>query len=359
MLFNSNEFLVFFCLFFFFYFLLSRSFRAQNVLVVVSSFLFYGRWSLPFLALLIFTGTVDYLLARQLQAARTNLQKRLLLAVSIILNLAILGYFKYGGFALQIADNWFASQTSASLIWTVVLPVGISFYTFQSISYVVDVYRGTITAERNWITFMSFLTFFPQLVAGPIEPASHLLPQFQRPRETSEPPSPTILLAILISHSAVATFHLPFTCLARSLLEFRFIAIFQGTPISLAASANSSASILCSIFAFPMQRPTSAILGALARQPLRLVPRLRLHSTRRKPRPALENLPQPAPGYAARWPLARSKLDFYPLGPMARRSTGDQPSLAPSEHCSARSAFLVAYHVRDFFWLAFLSRNFS
>src|SRR5688572_7046865 len=184
MLFNSNEFLIFVCVVSILYFLLARDVRLQNVLIVIASFVFYGSWSLPFLLLMIFTGTVDYVFGRLIHSSRNKFQKKTILIGSLFVNLGILGYFKYGGFGAEILQDLFSvfhGEIQRS-VWTVMLPVGISFYTFQSISYVIDVYRGHISAERNWVTFMAFLTFFPQLVAGPIERAGHLLPQFKEQR---------------------------------------------------------------------------------------------------------------------------------------------------------------------------------
>ena len=184
MLFNSNEFLIFFCLVFVGYFLLAKRPGAQNVLILISSCVFYGTWSVLFLLLMLFTASMDYLFGLAMGRAKTGVQKRVLLVLSLCLNLGILGYFKYWGFLSGIFRDLFSTfgAEGRASAWSIILPVGISFYTFQSISYVIDVYRGTIPAERSWVRFMAYVTYFPQLVAGPIERAGHLLPQFRRER---------------------------------------------------------------------------------------------------------------------------------------------------------------------------------
>ncbi|MBI2929806.1 MAG: MBOAT family protein [Verrucomicrobia bacterium] len=180
MLFNSNTFLLFFALFYLAYLPLRKSVGLRNALILLGSLIFYGSWSVPFLGLLLFTASTDFGLALLIHRVKSGGYRRLLLIGSLALNLGILGYFKYAGFALELwADllNAF-HQESTARVFAVILPVGISFYVFQSIGYVFDVYRGLIPPERNWIKFLSFVSFFPQLVAGPIERAPRLAPQF-------------------------------------------------------------------------------------------------------------------------------------------------------------------------------------
>jgi alginate O-acetyltransferase complex protein AlgI len=191
MLFNSTVFLQFFAAFLLLYWICRGSLKARNLLIVVSSYLFYGwwqpvegEWDLRFLGLLFASSTFDYFVGLGLSKLPHPAQRRALLVASIIVNLGILGFFKYCNFFLDsfaaaaARFGWdFARPTLA-----IILPVGISFYTFQSMSYAIDVYRGTIPATRNYINFLAFVSFFPQLVAGPIERASHLLPQFERIR---------------------------------------------------------------------------------------------------------------------------------------------------------------------------------
>ncbi|MBQ3748086.1 MAG: MBOAT family protein [Kiritimatiellae bacterium] len=180
MLFNSFEFIVFLPLVFAAYWLLSQWPRLQNLLVIVASYLFYGWWDWRFLLLITFTSAWSYV------AGLVELQRwgrkpsRFVLASSLIVNLGILGVFKYYNFfadqfAVVLAQFGFkAHMPSLSII----LPVGISFYTFQALSYTIDVYRRQLIPSRDPLAFFAFISFFPQLVAGPIERAANLLPQF-------------------------------------------------------------------------------------------------------------------------------------------------------------------------------------
>lgn len=180
MVFNSTTFLVFFAVFLVLFALCRKSLSASNVLILAGSYIFYGWWDVRFLGLLVLTSLMDFAVAVALEKMRTPRGRRGLLLVSICLNLAVLGAFKYYDFFSdsfqQFATNLGFYVDFGTL--KVVLPVGISFYTFQSMSYVIDVYRGHLPACRNVVAFLSYISFFPQLVAGPIERAPHLLPQF-------------------------------------------------------------------------------------------------------------------------------------------------------------------------------------
>ncbi|MEY4544699.1 MAG: hypothetical protein RL685_894 [Pseudomonadota bacterium] len=182
MLFNSVEFLVFFAVVYGLYLVLSH--RAQNVLLLVASYLFYGFWDWRFLGLIAASTTVDFLLGRALEDTQQPARRRRLLCVSLLFNLGVLATFKYAGFFARSFMDAFASLgVAADLRFAeLVLPVGISFYTFQSLSYTVDVYRGDVKAARSLVDYATFVAFFPQLVAGPIERGAHLLPQVQRQR---------------------------------------------------------------------------------------------------------------------------------------------------------------------------------
>lgn len=183
MLFDSGIFAGFFALFLLAYFLVRGSLRARNGLIVLASFVFYGWWDARFLLLLMFTASLDFVLARKIASLERAASKPWLIA-SLAANLGVLGIFKYCNFFIE-SFNDLASVLGFSAhgrAISILLPVGISFYTFQSISYVVDVYRREIEPSRDWIEFMAYISFFPQLVAGPIERAGHLLPQFQTER---------------------------------------------------------------------------------------------------------------------------------------------------------------------------------
>ena len=194
MLFNSFEFFIFLPCVFAAYWILARHLRAQNLLVLAASYLFYGWWNWRFLVLIAFTSAWSWCVGLAELRRWEQRPSKTLLAVSLVVNLGILGYFKYCGFfvdsmaALLQHLNMGSPDGARSLgrlSLEVVLPVGISFYTFQALSYTIDVYRRQVRPVLDPIAFFAFIAFFPQLVAGPIERASNLLPQFMRPREFS------------------------------------------------------------------------------------------------------------------------------------------------------------------------------
>jgi alginate O-acetyltransferase complex protein AlgI len=185
MLFNSIEFLIFLPIVFTLYWAMAKHYHWQNLLVVVVSYLFYGWWDWRFLLLIAFTTLCSYLSGLMMQRhAASRTKRKIICAANITINLAILGIFKYYNF---FADNFDALMTDLGLhadvpTLNLILPVGISFYTFQALSYTIDVYRGKIAVAKDVVAFFAFVTFFPQLVAGPIERASNLYPQFLKPR---------------------------------------------------------------------------------------------------------------------------------------------------------------------------------
>jgi alginate O-acetyltransferase complex protein AlgI len=161
-----------------------RGVRAQNFLLLAASYFFYGWWDWRFVGLIIVSSLIDFLVGLSLDAVSGERARRWILGASLAANLGILGFFKYYNFFVTSAVEAFDSlgwQVHASTLH-VILPVGLSFYTFQSLTYTVGVYRRQIPAERDPIAFFAYVAFFPQLVAGPIERAGHLLPQFLRPR---------------------------------------------------------------------------------------------------------------------------------------------------------------------------------
>lgn len=183
MLFNSLTFLFFLPIVFFLYwFVCTRSLRLQNLLVVVVSYIFYGWWDWRFLILIAFTSAWAFSVG--LIEFRRNVGSKWLLASSLIVNLGILGFFKYYNFFLEqaVAILEVFGVDAHPITLQILLPVGISFYTFQALSYTIDVYRRQIIPTRDPIAFFAFISFFPQLVAGPIERATNLLPQFLKPR---------------------------------------------------------------------------------------------------------------------------------------------------------------------------------
>ena len=185
MLFNSLIFPVFLILVFVLYWLLQKGpLRLQNFLLVVASYVFYGWWDWRFLSLIFFSSVVDYTAGLLMERTTDDRRRKLLLGLSLTTNLGLLGFFKYYGFFVQSFIEMMATfgfQASATTL-NIILPVGISFYTFQTLSYTIDIYRKEIPATKDVIAFFAFVSFFPQLVAGPIERAKNLLPQFTRKR---------------------------------------------------------------------------------------------------------------------------------------------------------------------------------
>ena len=186
MLFNSLTFFIFFAAVFLLYLFLPH--RGQNRLLLAASYLFYGAWDWRFLALLAFTTTTDFWIGQSLAGTASPRARKGWVAASAVLDLGILGFFKYFNFfadSLAVLLESLGFHASLPLL-RIVLPVGISFYTFQSMSYVIDVYRGVLPPARRWEDFALYVAFFPQLVAGPIERATNLLPQVQQPRTVSD-----------------------------------------------------------------------------------------------------------------------------------------------------------------------------
>ncbi|HRH71004.1 MAG TPA: MBOAT family O-acyltransferase [Flavobacteriales bacterium] len=186
MLFNTLEFALFYPLVFVLYwFVTRRSLRLQNIMLLVASYYFYGRWDWRFMFLLIFSTFLDYFSGLQIHRAGTRAAKRAWLIASVGINLGFLGCFKYYNFfASSFADMVGAFGFESDPIFlTVILPVGISFYTFHGLSYVFDIYYDRIKPTTDPVDYALFVGFFPLLVAGPIERATHLLPQIQRPRQ--------------------------------------------------------------------------------------------------------------------------------------------------------------------------------
>ncbi len=185
MLFNSLDFAIFLPIVFILYwFVVSRNISRQNSLIIIASYLFYGWWDWRFLGLIAFSTLVDYGIGITLGKTETERHRKLLLWSSLCVNLGILGFFKYYNFFVEnfvSAFSFFGHSISIDAL-KIILPVGISFYTFQTLSYTIDVYRRQLEPTTNFIAFAAFVSFFPQLVAGPIERATHLLPQFNKAR---------------------------------------------------------------------------------------------------------------------------------------------------------------------------------
>lgn len=186
MLFDSFDFAVFLPLVFFgYWFIVRKNLKLQNLFILVASYTFYGWWDIRFLALIAFSTLVDFWIGQALEVQKAQKKRKLLLLGSIITNLGLLVVFKYNNFFLESFSNAF-TFFGKPVFWSgidIVLPVGISFYTFQTLSYTIDIYRGKLKPTKDIIAFSAFVSFFPQLVAGPIERATNLLPQFFEKRK--------------------------------------------------------------------------------------------------------------------------------------------------------------------------------
>ena len=185
MLFNSIDFAIFLPIVFILYwFVANKNLKLQNFLIVLASYFFYGWWDWRFLSLIIFSTLIDYFVGRKLKVEEDQVKRKILLWTSILINLGFLGFFKYYNFFLDnfiTAFSFFGTEINANSL-NIILPVGISFYTFQTLSYSIDVYKRKLEPTKDFISFSAFVSFFPQLVAGPIERATHLLPQFYKKR---------------------------------------------------------------------------------------------------------------------------------------------------------------------------------
>lgn len=185
MLFNSFLFLKFFLVFYLLYLLTRNHLKWQNRLLLAASYVFYAAWDWRFLFLLFFTTFLDFVLAQKIYKSHSSRRKKIILAASIVCNLGVLGFFKYFNFFtenLSFLLEHLGFPATLKLI-RVALPIGISFYTFQSMSYTIDVYRGELVPPKSFLDFGVFVTYFPHLVAGPILRATHILPQVLNPRK--------------------------------------------------------------------------------------------------------------------------------------------------------------------------------
>ena len=188
MIFNSIAFIIFLPIVFITYWSLrNKPLIYQNLVLLIASYIFYGWWDWRFLSLIAFSTIVDFIIGIKINSSKTKKAKKYFLLISLFVNLGLLGFFKYFNFFIASFKESIESIGLTFDTWTlnIILPVGISFYTFQTLSYSIDIYKGKIKHTNDFISFAVFVSFFPQLVAGPIERASHLLPQFLKKREFS------------------------------------------------------------------------------------------------------------------------------------------------------------------------------
>lgn len=185
MLFNSVSFAIFLpVVFLLYWFVTNKKLQLQNALLLAASYFFYACWDYRFLFLLMFSTLLDYFTGLKMQDEENKSKRKFWFWLSIIINVGFLGIFKYYNFFAESFAAMLAQTGIKINVWTikVILPVGISFYTFHGLSYVIDIYKNKIRAERNFVEYAVFVSFFPLLVAGPIERATHLLPQIKKQR---------------------------------------------------------------------------------------------------------------------------------------------------------------------------------
>jgi len=186
MLFNSLIFVVFFIIVVTLHYSL-KNWSTQKKLLLVASYLFYAAWNPPFVLLLWLSTIVDWYAAKNIESAQNKSSKKFWLSISLLMNLGLLGFFKYGNFALESLTAGLGLM-GMQVQWAamdIILPVGISFYTFQTLSYTLDVYRGHLKTSNSFLDFALYVTFFPQLVAGPIVRATDFLPQCETPKRAN------------------------------------------------------------------------------------------------------------------------------------------------------------------------------
>jgi D-alanyl-lipoteichoic acid acyltransferase DltB (MBOAT superfamily) len=186
MLFNSIAFLIFLPITFIIYwFVVNKTLKLQNFFILLASYVFYGSWDWRFLSLIIISSITDYLLGLKIHQSESSSKRKTYLIISLVINIGVLGFFKYYNFFVDSFIDLFElfgiSLNPSTL--SILLPVGISFYTFQTLSYTIDIYRKKLEPTNNIVAFFAFIAFFPQLVAGPIERAKDLLPQFLKERK--------------------------------------------------------------------------------------------------------------------------------------------------------------------------------
>lgn len=186
MLFNSIEFFLFLPIVFFLYwFVINKNLKFQNFLLLVASYVFYGWWDWRFLSLILLSTIVDYFIGIQIHNTENQKKRKRWLWLSMGFNLSLLGFFKYFNFFITSFIDAFNSvgYEMDYFSLSIILPVGISFYTFQTMSYSLDISKRRLEPTTDFVAFATFVAFFPQLVAGPIERASNLLPQFFNKRK--------------------------------------------------------------------------------------------------------------------------------------------------------------------------------
>lgn len=200
MLFNSSQFLIFIFIVLVLYHLLPH--RHRNLFLLVASYIFYSFWNWKFCSLIALSTVVDFACGKYIYEAESGIRRRIPLIISLVVNLSLLGFFKYFNFFENSFQELFSliGLNFSTHTLKVILPVGISFYTFQTLSYTIDIYRGTLKPTKSFQTFALYVSFFPQLVAGPIERACNLLPQFEHDRKVTRVMLSQALILVLTGY---------------------------------------------------------------------------------------------------------------------------------------------------------------
>lgn len=342
MVFSSNVFLFLFLPVFLGLYYLSGE-RYRNLLLLIASYVFYAWWRVDFLLLFAGVTVFNYWIGLRIGAAgvRTRAAQRWLI-LGVVVDLCVLGYFKYANFGVDSLNEIITSFGMQPFVLThILLPIGISFYTFESISYIIDVYRGDTPATHNLIDFAAFVAIFPHLIAGPVLRFKDLVDQFNHRTHTVDKFAEgcTRFMQGFVKKVFIAD---TLAALADHCFALQNPTTGDAWLGALAYTAQPLLRLLRLQRHGHRPRPDDGlplhgelqpalhqpvdhrVLAALAHQPVDLAARLPLHQPGRQPRQHLPDLPQPVPDHAPRRPVARRQLHLHHLGRLARHVAGDR-----------------------------------
>ena len=358
LIFSSGLFLFLFAGFLFFYGFTRRAPMARIVYVILFSLYFYYKSSGIYFLLLVFASVSDYWIAHAIYKVRTQRAKYWLVGLSVLVNLGMLGYFKYTNFLIEIANNLFGQGFLN--FQNIFLPVGISFFVFQSMSYTIDICRGQLKPLNNWADYLFYLSFFPQLVAGPIVRAKDFIPQIrQNPlRVTREMFGMGVFLILIgLFKKAVISDYISLNFVDRIFDEpllysgFECLMGIYGYALQIYCDFSGYSDMAIGIalllgFRFP-KNFDAPYKSATITEFWLVAARLPLHLAGRQPQGAYPHLFQPARHHAARRSVARGGRALHPLGSAARHSAGPAQALAERrsrlQSHRSRNAVVLAY----------------
>ena len=336
LIFSSGLFLFLFAGFMLIYNAFRRAPMARIVYVILFSLYFYYKSSGIYFLLLIFAATSDFLIAQGIYRVRSRAAKRWLVVLSVMVNLGMLGYFKYTNFLVDIANQMFGQGFLQ--FQNIFLPVGISFFVFQSMSYTIDIYRGQLKPLGNWCDYLFYLSFFPQLVAGPIVRARDFIPQIRRnPVVVTREMFGTGVFLILtgLFKKAIISDYISLNFVDRIFDEpllysgFECLAGIYGYALQIYCDFSGDRHRPAAGLPLPqeLRRPVQVghhhrILAQVAYLALLVAARLPLHLAGRQPQRQTAHLRQPARHDGAGWVVARCGDPLHPLGHAAWRSAG-------------------------------------